>query len=480
MAAILVSIDEDDNENEGIHMSSFRHINEDEEEPPSSDEDSLIEDKASPAAVVVEEDKPPNLQYFLIVAWVTFLGEMSRGVVVPVLWPYLQLLNGTLAFLGFVSSGFSFARFFAAPFFGWMSGVRGHKEVMQICLVLLVVGNIMFALYPPPWVLLVSRIIIGLGAGTLGQSRGYVSQVTSKSQRTRYMAYLTVSQFAGFAVTPGITSLLSFIDFDLFGVDRLEADAYSSAGYLMATLSFVTIFIVGFAFAEPPKQEVKTTEVPEKTSGGVRAYIKSAIKLIPQFIAHPEFKKILLFATLIFATRTAVAVVETSSSQLITSFSWTTQTLSYCLCGMGVLGTIILISLPEVCKKIGKEYGEGMLLCLGVFSLGLGLALMIGNSVYAFIAGLFFTWAIGSSLCQTLIISFLSRVLNPNSQGAVMGWLASLGSISRIIGSLWVGATLEKGAWLALGGPAIIMIPCLLGTSFLVVRMIRTSYNTKL
>ena len=27
---------------------------------------------------------------FLCVAWVTFLGEMSRGVVVPVLWPYLQ------------------------------------------------------------------------------------------------------------------------------------------------------------------------------------------------------------------------------------------------------------------------------------------------------------------------------------------------------------------------------------------------------
>ncbi len=83
-----------------------------------------------------------------------------------------------------------------------------------------------YGLYPPPWLLLLSRVIIGLGAGmilsfsldflflipslrigTLGQSRGYVSEVTTKEQRTRYVAYLTVSQFAGFAVTPGLSLL---------------------------------------------------------------------------------------------------------------------------------------------------------------------------------------------------------------------------------------------------------------------------------
>jgi len=58
------------------------------------------------------------------------------------------------------------------------------------------------------------------------------------------MAYLTVSQFAGFAVTPGISVILSYLDFDVFGVERLEADMYSSAGYLMAILSLVTFVVV--------------------------------------------------------------------------------------------------------------------------------------------------------------------------------------------------------------------------------------------
>eukprot|EP00026_Physarum_polycephalum_P004471 Phypoly_transcript_04492.p1 GENE.Phypoly_transcript_04492~~Phypoly_transcript_04492.p1 ORF type:complete len:512 (+),score=76.74 Phypoly_transcript_04492:273-1808(+) len=425
-----------------------------------------------------EEEKVVNMRDFLYVAWVTFIGEMSRGVVVPVLWPYLQSLNGSLEFLGLVTSAYSFSRFFAAPFFGWWSNWRGHKEVLLISTFLLVVGNIMYALYPPPWVLLLSRIIVGLGAGTLGQSRGYVSQVTTKSQRTRYMAYLTVSQFAGFAVTPGVTSLLSVVDFDLFGIERLEADAYSSAGYLMAVLSFATFVLVAVCFVEPPKQE--KPEAPAVTSQpatkrSIKSRLENTRKSICSLFSHPEIKKIVLFATLIFATRTAVAVIETASSEISGSaFGWDSQKLSYVLCAMGVVGTVILVSLPNACEKLGY-YGEGLLLSVGVFSLSLGLLLMAFPSLVTFILGLLFVWAVGSSMCQTLIMSFLSQVLHPDSQGAIMGWLASLGSISRIVGALWAGATLglQGGTYIALGVPAFLMVPCFMGTSYMVIKMIR-------
>lgn len=77
---------------------------------------------------------------------------------------------------------------------------------------------------------------------------------------------------------------------------------------------------------------------------------------------------------LIFATRTAVAVVETASSEISSvSFHWSSQTLSFYLCGLGVLGTGILMALPAISKSIG----EGILLCVGVFSLALGMALMM-------------------------------------------------------------------------------------------------------
>lgn len=46
---------------------------------------------------------------FFIVAWVTFLGEMSRGVVVPVLWPYLQLvLFSLILFFLYLNVTFNF------------------------------------------------------------------------------------------------------------------------------------------------------------------------------------------------------------------------------------------------------------------------------------------------------------------------------------------------------------------------------------
>jgi len=341
-----------------------------------------------------------------------------------------------------------------------------------------VVGNILYALYPPPWLLLISRIIVGIGAGTLGQSRGYVSQVTTKEQRTRFVAYLTISQFAGFAVTPGISILLSFLDFDLFGVERLEADEYSSAGYLLAVLSAVSIFFVWFIFVDPPKAPSK--QAPQEGKS-MSARLKDFSNSIPDLFRNPEFRKILLFSGLIFATRTAVAVVETASAQITSStFNWTSQTLSYYLCGMGVLGTGILIALPHMCKRLGT-IGEGLLLCVGVFSLALGLILMIpfhNNSLdqVSFVIGLGFTWSLGSALCQTLIISYLSLILDPNSQGAVMGFLASLGSISRIVGGLWTGFALGgPGALVALITPSAIMFLCLAGTLLLVFQTYRAS-----
>lgn len=67
-------------------------------------------------------------------------------------------------------------------------------------------------------------------------------------------------------------------------------------------------------------------------------------------------------------------------------------------------------------------------------------------------------------------------------QGAVMGWLASLGSISRIIGGLWTGFALASAGeeYLALGAPAVIMLLCLAGTTVLVVQTYRASKATNL
>lgn len=46
--------------------------------------------------------------------------------------------------------------------------------------------------------------------------------------------------------------MLSLLDFDIFGVPRLEADQFASAGYFLTILSFVSIFIVWKCFTDPP------------------------------------------------------------------------------------------------------------------------------------------------------------------------------------------------------------------------------------
>jgi len=238
-------------------------------------------------------------------------------------------------------------------------------------------------------------------------------------------------------------------------------------------------------FTDPPSdstpQENKASQkVKESIWLRAKGYARTIPSDVQRSVHHPEASKILLFSTLIFATRTAVAVVETASADITnTNFGWGAQTLPYFLCGMGVVGTLVLIALPFLSKRMGKS-GEGVLLCVGVFSLAFGMILMVPwqhkmVDEYMFVVGLAFTWSLGSALCQTLIITFLSRVLSSDSQGAVMGWLASLGSISRIIGGLWTGLALggKGGPVMALVMPSGLMFLCLVGTATIVYKTAR-------
>lgn len=86
----------------------------------------------------------------------------------------------------------------------------------------------------------------------------------------------------------------------------------------------------------------------------------------------------MLFASLTFLTRFAVAAVETTTApRALQAFNWSAQTTSFCLCAFGVAGTLVLIFLPEFSIWFAKYLGEGALLCIGVGALALGLALLI-------------------------------------------------------------------------------------------------------
>ena len=73
------------------------------------------------------------------------------------------------SFLGFIVAAFSFGQLVAAPIFGFWSNHRPVMEPVIVSLVVSLGGSILYtyaeAFEDGKWVLLFSRLIIGIGSG---------------------------------------------------------------------------------------------------------------------------------------------------------------------------------------------------------------------------------------------------------------------------------------------------------------------------
>ena len=77
--------------------------------------------------------------------------------------------NASTDFLGYIVAAFSFGQLVAAPIFGWWSNHRSVMEPVIMSLIISIIGGILYtyaeAFEDGKWVLLFSRLIIGIGSG---------------------------------------------------------------------------------------------------------------------------------------------------------------------------------------------------------------------------------------------------------------------------------------------------------------------------
>lgn len=220
----------------------------------------LIEDQDSLS--INEELKTPkpastasplrSLGDLAIVFVVLLLSETARGIVLPTLSPFVKLIGGDAALLGYAVAAFSMGRFVSTIGLGYLSTRMSYKKVLGGSVAITVVGNLMysFSYFFGPYFLLASRFITGFGAGTLSVIRAYVAHVTTPQERTSYMSILGAVQFLGFAIMPGAGSLLSFVpEFDIAGA---PFDKYTLPGYVVGILSLGLLALILVMFKNPP------------------------------------------------------------------------------------------------------------------------------------------------------------------------------------------------------------------------------------
>ena len=212
----------------------------------------------------------------------TFLSDMTRGIIFPTLWMLIRSLNGSKVTQGYAVSAFSFGRILSSPLFGRLSELHGYRPVLVLCNLVISLGCFIYTLgisFDNLYIIVMAQFIVGFGAGSLGVTRSYVAETTTKTERTSSMAYLCAFQYGGFAVTPILGAGISYLCKKKVDSNNLNyVNQFSAPALFMMLASLSCIFLLYSYFDDIERATVSSSVIPIVTTAEEHREIVNSIE----------------------------------------------------------------------------------------------------------------------------------------------------------------------------------------------------------
>jgi MFS family permease len=356
-----------------------------------------------------------KLLVLIITAGVDMVGTF---LVVPQLPFYAKAFGASAFVVAAIAASFNVATLLSAPYWGRFSDKYGRRPALLIALTGSVIGYIIFAFSGNIWMLFLSRIVTGLGGGTVGVIQAYVADETPPKDRAKALGWLSAATNLGVAGGPAIGSLSA----------KLGAHG---PGLLAAAICLVNMY---FAWRYLRESRVVTP----RTS---RSDTSSSFRVIWRVMRHsdqPASRLILIYAIGLgaFYGITPVLVLLLSDKYDITK-----ETIGYFFSYMGLVGffTRAFLLGPAV-----DRLGEARLARIGTLLLALGLALLPlppNILIFCLVSPLL---NFGTAFTFPGVTSLLSRVIKGSERGVYMGVQQSFGRVSTVIFQLGCGIAYDR------------------------------------
>lgn len=238
-----------------------------------------------------------------IASALSFVGSAQFSLYFSSLWPYLQIVSLVFLFrsndvfrnhrnfqistnkkiqidrsisekfFGYIIAIYSFGQILSAPSFGfWSNRIKQVRLPLLVGLVLMFFGNAFYIAlavksFPIRTLLLIGRLITGMGSGNVCLLRTYASTASSLKDRPRAIAYVTCGQAVGNTFGPALQLLFttfSYPGIQLIGDFRLNL--YTAPAYLACTMNlFGAIALLFFKEHYAGLIEPENAEVNEVT-----------------------------------------------------------------------------------------------------------------------------------------------------------------------------------------------------------------------
>uniref|UniRef100_A0A7S1UDF5 Major facilitator superfamily (MFS) profile domain-containing protein n=2 Tax=Phaeomonas parva TaxID=124430 RepID=A0A7S1UDF5_9STRA len=373
----------------------------------------------------------------------------------PTLWPLVQSLGGDRTVHGYTVGSFSFGRALASPCIGRWSGKHGYKATLGICSLVICLGGFVYATARNLPMLIAGQILIGIGSGSLGVTRAYVAELSSPASRTVLLAYLTAVQYCGFTCTPFIGAILTYIFGGGYTIANLvEVDKFNAPGYFTSLWAISNAILLFVAFREPAHSLARIEAhklglpLPESPKKQPKAAAKPASPL-EGFDIDSEGEEGCfeseepVLASLLFlnvATKGSIACFETLGAMFAFAvFSMSIPSAGQLFAGCGAAGVVSLLFFRPLCNVFDEvQLILGGILVMVVSCLTVA-SLHSTTPIYFFYGAVALMYAIGYPIGHTAVIGVFSKVAEGKSQGTLLSWFGTAGSLARILFPMFSG-----------------------------------------
>jgi len=352
-----------------------------------------------------------KLLVLIITAFVDMVGLL---MVIPLMPYYARDLGAGSLLITVMVVAFTAAQLLSAPLWGRFSDRYGRRPALLVGLGAAAIAYVVFAYASTIWLLLLSRVVQGLGGGTVGVIQAYVADSTEPQNRAKALGWLSAATNLGVALGPPLGSLA------LIG-------GRSGPGLVAAVLCVVNMAFAWRYLTESRDMEDARTS-PRKTGAS-----RAAIMRVVSHATEPGPRLIWIYAIAMGAFSAITAILPLF---LADQFGIGEQKVWIFFTYIGIIS---VITRAGFLGQAVERFGEARLARIGLVLLATGLASYPFVRGYVLLAIVVALVPLGTAFTFPCVTSLLSRVISPSERGLYMGVQQTYGGLARIVIPLWAG-----------------------------------------
>ncbi|SCH30857.1 MULTISPECIES: MFS transporter [unclassified Romboutsia] len=345
-----------------------------------------------------------------------FLAMGIFNIAHPVTPTLINVLGLPTYTFGIFYSTMAIAQFVMAPIWGSISDNKGRKKILIMGLIGYGISQLGFGFSTNEWIILVFRILAGgLSVGYITVSTAYITDVSSKEDRIKYLSYNAAASSIGGSLGALVGGFIG-----IYG--------YKNAFFVQFLLSIILSLLIWLWIKETICEKNYNYKV---------------------YLGHLKLNKNLIDLKspigVMMVVMALITITTTSYSSSINYFLEDVASVPTTVNGivMAIAGIIALIMNIFINPLLSKYFKDVKILITSLFVAGVSIILF--TLMNGYIVLVFLSIFIASSALVTPIQQSMVSKMAKDNHGEVMGIQGSFKALGMVTGSLISGFIFDYG-----------------------------------